>query len=153
MIYISSIRDALYELNENYSEKLLEADLSLEDDPEETEQAISSAATSINSSKLPALFTMPAVHFAPGSLNLDYGGGRFDNVTEYLAEQDVVNVVYDKYNRSAEHNREVLQIVRKNGGADTVTCSNVLNVIAEESERIAGCYEQTASCLLHRAAR
>lgn len=111
-------------------------DLSLDDDPEETEQKYSSAATSINSSKLPALFKM--VKFEQGSINLDYGGGRFDNVAEYLeSEYGATNLVYDKYNRSSDHNREVLEVVRKHGGADTVTCSNVLNVIAEESERLA----------------
>ena len=33
-------------------------DLTIDDDPEETEQQYSSAATSINSSKLPAVFKM-----------------------------------------------------------------------------------------------
>lgn len=114
----------------------MQEDLTLDDDPEETDQKYSSAATSINSSKLPALFGM--VKFEKGSLNLDYGGGRFDNVAEYLdKEYGATNLVYDKYNRTSEHNREVLNQVRKNGGADTVTCSNVLNVIAEESERLA----------------
>lgn len=114
----------------------LEEDLTIDDDPEETEQQYTSAATSINSAKLPALFHM--VDFAEGSINLDYGGGRFDNVAEYLeSEYGATNLVYDKYNRSADHNREVLAQIRQNGGADTVTCSNVLNVIAEESERLA----------------
>ena len=116
--------------------KDLDEDLSLEDDPEETEQKYSSAATSINSSKLPALFKL--VKFEEGSINLDYGGGKFDNVAEYLEDTyGATNLVYDKYNRTAEHNRDVLAQIRKNGGADTVTCSNVLNVIAEESERLA----------------
>lgn len=114
----------------------LKEDLTLDDDPEETEQKYSSAATSINSAKLPALFKM--VDFKEGSINLDYGGGKFDNVAEYLENTyGATNLVYDKYNRSTEHNREVLNQIRKNGGADTVTCSNVLNVIAEESERLA----------------
>lgn len=116
--------------------ELIKEDLTLDDDPEETDQQYSSAATSINSSKLPALFSM--VDFKEGSINLDYGGGRFDNVAEYLQDKyGATNLVYDKYNRSADHNREVLNQVRQNGGADTVTCSNVLNVIAEESERLA----------------
>ena len=111
-------------------------DLTIDDDPEETEQQYSSAATSINSSKLPAVFKM--VDFERGSVNLDYGGGKFDNAAEYLSSQyGATNLVYDKYNRTSEHNREVLSLVRKNGGADTVTCSNVLNVIAEEPERLA----------------
>lgn len=116
--------------------ELIKEDLTIDDDPEETDQQYSSAATSINSSKLPALFSM--VDFKEGSINLDYGGGRFDNVAEYLQDKyGATNLVYDKYNRSAQHNKEVLEQVRKNGGADTVTCSNVLNVIAEESERLA----------------
>lgn len=116
--------------------ELIKEDLTLDDDPEETEQKYSSAATSINSAKLPALFKM--VDFKEGSINLDYGGGKFDNVAEYLEDTyGATNLVYDKYNRSTEHNREVLNQIRKNGGADTVTCSNVLNVIAEESERLA----------------
>lgn len=116
--------------------ELIKEDLTIDDDPEETDQQYSSAATSINSSKLPALFKM--VDFQKGSINLDYGGGKFDNVAEYLQDKyGATNLVYDKYNRSAEHNREVLDQVRQNGGADTVTCSNVLNVIAEESERLA----------------
>ena len=108
---------------------------SLEDDPETVNQQYTSAATSINSSKLPALFKL--VQFEEGSLNLDIGGGRFDNVAEYLDRvYQATNLVYDPYNRSDEHNRRVLSQVRKNGGADTVTCSNVLNVIAEEDARL-----------------
>ena len=97
------------------------------------EQEFTSEKTSINADKLPALFKM--VKFAPNSLNLDYGGGKFDNVTEFLAEQNVENLVYDPYNRSAEHNKSVLAKVRSNGGADTITCSNVLNVVKEPEVR------------------
>lgn len=108
----------------------------LEDDPEVADQEISSAETSINSSKIPTLFHL--VDFKNGSLNLDYGGGKFDNVADYLeSEYGATNLVYDPYNRSSEHNKAVLDQVRKNGGADTVTCSNVLNVIKEPSARLA----------------
>ena len=104
-----------------------------EDELETADQKISSAATSINSSKLPAIFRM--VKFQPDTINLDYGGGRFDNAAEELAKMNVTNLVYDPYNRSSEHNSEVLKQVRANGGADTVTISNVLNVIAEPEAR------------------
>lgn len=107
----------------------------LEDDPDDADQEFSSADTSINSKKIPVLFSK--VQFNPGTVNLDWGGGKFDNVTEYLADQDVTNYVYDKYNRTADHNRDVLQAIRQNGGADTVTCSNVLNVIKEPEARLA----------------
>jgi hypothetical protein len=113
---------------------LLSEDLE-EDELETAEQKISSANTSINSSKLPAIFNL--VDFKSGSLNLDFGGGKFDNATEFLAQQDVESLVYDPYNRTAEHNKEVLRKVVENGGADTITLSNVLNVIAEEESRLA----------------
>ena len=114
----------------------IDEDLSIDDDPEESDQRISSSATSVNSSKLPAIFSL--VRFQPGSINLDYGGGKFDNAEEFLNDRyDATNLVYDKYNRSSEHNSNVLKEVRKNGGADTVTLSNVLNVIAEPEERLA----------------
>lgn len=107
----------------------------LGDEPETTDQEYTSAATSINSTKLPALFKM--VTFRDGSLNLDYGGGKFDNVASYLMDTyGATNLVYDPYNRTPDHNKSVLDQVRKNGGADTVTCSNVLNVIKEPGARL-----------------
>lgn len=99
----------------------------------DTNQKYTSAKTSINSSKLPAIFKL--VSFKPGTINLDFGGGKFDNAAEELAKNDVINLVYDPYNRNSSHNNEVLNTIRKNGGADSVTCSNVLNVIAEPEAR------------------
>lgn len=89
-------------------------------------QEKTSAATSINSSKLPAVFSK--VQFEAGTKNLDIGGGKFDNATEYLATKGVTNYIYDPYNRSAEHNQAVAKAT-ENGQSDTVTISNVLNVI------------------------
>lgn len=99
-----------------------------------SKQEFTSANTSINSSKLPAIFKLAS--FRPNSINLDYGGGKFDNAAEFLKEQNVTNLVYDPYNRTKEHNNEVIKAVNNNGGADTVTLSNVLNVIKEESIRL-----------------
>ena len=110
-------------------------------DPIITNQKYTSANTSINSNKLPAIFRL--VSFHKGDINLDIGGGKFDNAAEELAKQGVTNLVYDPYNRSHSHNQSVLNTVRQNGGADSVTCSNVLNVIAEEDARLAviqNCY-------------
>lgn len=104
-----------------------------EDDIQEISQEFTSENTSINSNKLPAIFKM--VSFEPGTTNIDYGGGRFDNVAEYLTQYDVINLVYDPYNRTSEHNKEVLRTLRRAGGADTATCSNVLNVIKEPEVR------------------
>ena len=107
----------------------------LEEDFEvaDTKQKYTSAKTSINSSKLPAIFKM--VSFKPGTINLDFGGGRFDNVADYLSKDDVTNLVYDPYNRSSEHNKNVLNKIKEIGGADSATISNVLNVIAEPEAR------------------
>ena len=112
------------------------ADTEDEDDYEieNVDQEFTSENTSINSNKLPAIFHL--VDFKPGTMNLDYGGGKFDNAIEYLAEMNVTNLVYDPFNRSADHNKMVLSKIRSNGGADTATCSNVLNVIKEPEARI-----------------
>jgi hypothetical protein len=65
------------------------------------------------------------------SCNLDYGGGRYDTATKYLEGFGIENHVYDPYNRSAEHNTEVLS-----HEYDSVTLLNVLNVIESPQERI-----------------
>lgn len=106
----------------------------LEDDPEVSDQTYTSADTSINSSKLPVIYKL--VKFPGGSVVLDYGGGRFDNGIEYLASQGCKGYVYDPYNRSSEYNKETLDAIRANGGADIVLCSNVLNVIDTETGRL-----------------
>lgn len=105
-----------------------------EADIQEIGQEFTSANTSINSTKLPAIFKM--VNFEPGTVNIDYGGGKFDNVAEYLSDYDVINLVYDPYNRSKEHNNEVIATLKEHGGADSATCSNVLNVIKEPEVRL-----------------
>lgn len=104
-----------------------------EDGLENATQEYTSANTSINSTKLPAIFSM--INFKPETINLDYGGGKFDNATTALEGKGVTNLIYDPYNRSSGHNKDVIDTVRKNGGADTVTCSNVLNVIKEPEAR------------------
>lgn len=98
-------------------------------------QKISSAATSINSSRLPAIYKL--VDFAPGSVNLDFGGGKFDNAINFVKDRGATLIVYDPYNRSSQHNKDALDIIRSNGGADNVVNSNVLNVIAEPESRLA----------------
>lgn len=75
------------------------------------------------------------VDFTPGQVVIDFGGGKFDNSVNYLKDKDVTLLVYDPYNRSAEHNKEVLRVIRENGGADAAINSNVLNVIKEPEAR------------------
>ena len=105
-----------------------------ENDLEQTEQEFTSKDTSINKAKLPAIYKM--VSFQPGQVVLDYGGGRYDNGSEYLAELGATGLVYDPYNREASHNRNVIKQIRENGGADVTLCSNVLNVIKEPEARL-----------------
>ena len=109
-------------------------------------QTITSARTSINKSKVPALFGLADRRGAwlPGTLNLDFGGGRYDTASEWMLTRGVVSLVYDPYNRTDEHNQGVIDAIVCSGGADTVTCSNVLNVIREPDARdavIRGCYD------------
>jgi hypothetical protein len=66
-----------------------------------------------------------------GDTNLDWGGGKYDKGTEYLKKQCIINLVYDPFNRSPEHNASVLKTK-----ADSGTLLNVLNVIPEKDERI-----------------
>lgn len=89
------------------------------------EQKYSSAATSINSKKVPMLFHK--IEFNPGTINLDYGAGKWDTASQFLNKLGVTNYPYDPYNRSDEENE--LAMVTKN--YDTATLSNVLNVIEE----------------------
>lgn len=99
----------------------------------EITQEFTSAKTSINKNKVPALFKLAV--FKPDTVNLDYGGGKFDTATEYLKKFNVTNLIYDPYNRTNEHNNSVIEQINENHGADSVTCSNVLNVIKEYEVR------------------
>lgn len=103
------------------------------DEIKEINQEFTSKNTSVNSGDVPAVFKM--VNFEPGTVNLDYGGGRFDNVAEYLVDYDVINLVYDPFNREDAHNREVIKLLWECDGADSATCANVLNVIKEYDAR------------------
>jgi len=92
------------------------------------QQEISSAATSINATRLPRTFSK--AKFSPDTVNADIGGGRFDNATEFLRGKGVDNVIYDPFNRTAEHNAEAIRRL-VGGQTDTATVNNVLNVIKE----------------------
>ena len=94
-------------------------------------QAISSAKTSIK--QIPALFKHSGVEF--GKTNIDIGGGKFDLATNYLAERGTKNMVFDPYNRGAQENKGTLSYLQSGKRADTATCANVLNVIAESAAR------------------
>lgn len=94
-------------------------------------QAITSARTSIK--QVPALFKNQYAKF--GKVNIDIGGGRFDLATQYLASIGTENKVFDPYNRGEAENRATLAWLQDGNKADTATCANVLNVIAEPAAR------------------
>jgi hypothetical protein len=99
------------------------------------EQEYTSAKTSINQIPKPVSRLLDANELKDKSVNLDIGGGKYDNITELLAKWGIKNYVYDPYNRSEEHNEYVIEKT-KNGQVDTVTIFNVLNVIKEKEEQI-----------------
>ena len=109
------------------------------DELEVAEQRFSSRGTLSNdkSGKVPLIFRL--VKFPPESLVLDYGGGSMRSemvANEYLAQFDCEDVVYDLYNQTPEERQNALDRIRVNDGADVAICSNLLNVIAEESARM-----------------
>lgn len=108
-------------------------DLGNEVELDHPDQEFDSADTSINSNKLPAVYRM--ITIPEGTTGVDFGGGRFDNAVEHIKDLGATLCVYDPYNRSAEHNREVIKALRANGGADWAINSNVLNVIKEGAAR------------------
>jgi hypothetical protein len=95
-------------------------------------QTITSAKTSVN--MIPRL--MRTAKWCRGMINLDIGGGRFETATDYLHSLGVHNFVYDPFNRTSSHNNRVWQRIIANQVADTVTMSNVLNVIKERRHRV-----------------
>lgn len=96
-------------------------------------QTITSASTSINASKVPAVFKKVR-NWVPGQVNVDLGGGRYDTATDYLWQTyGVHNVIIDPYNRTPEWNAAAKALAQNAGSA---TISNVLNVIPELGARL-----------------
>lgn len=104
-----------------------------EDGLDHPDQEFDSADTSINSTKLPAIYKM--ISIPEGSVGVDFGGGKWDNAIEHIRDLGATLCVYDPYNRSKAYNKETLKTLRANGGADWAVTSNVLNVIKEPSAR------------------
>lgn len=93
-------------------------------------QTCTSRNTSINSKKLPAIVKAIDWDLYRGQSVLDYGGGKYDNLKDYLkAEYDITLHVYDKYNRSHEENIEAERCK-----PSLIICSNVLNVIDSNAD-------------------
>ncbi len=95
-------------------------------------QKFTSANTSINSTKLPKVYTKVQLTGAV----LDYGCGKYiGHIKHYLYENDAYLLPYDPYNQTNEVNwrtiRE-LKRIRDEKEPLTIVCSNVLNVIDDD---------------------
>jgi hypothetical protein len=102
-------------------------------------QTITSAETSVKQvpailNKIVQIMRMPEAYFASLRDVLDVGGGKYDLLTDRLAEMGIRNWVLDPFNRSDEHNAYVKKMLTAHP-ADMAICSNVLNVIKEPEER------------------
>lgn len=90
-------------------------------------QKYTSANTSVNRSKVPAIYknTLVGMHLSGAAKVLDFGCGRFDTGMDYARETFGCEVYgYDPYNRTEEYNMRALR-----QKYPIVLCSNVLNVI------------------------
>jgi hypothetical protein len=102
-------------------------------------QTITSAATSLN--QIPGVFKLigktfrnPAGFWCRINDVLDYGGGKYDTFTEFLAEHSIRNWVFDPFNRSEDHNKLVRKMLTTRR-ADMAILANVLNVVKEPQIR------------------
>jgi len=98
-------------------------------------QEYTSAKTSINQIPKPVKYLLEENYLKDRSVNLDIGGGKYENMSLLLAKWGIMNYVYDPYNRSDDHNEMVIEKT-KGGQATTVTIFNVLNVIKEKENQI-----------------
>lgn len=88
-------------------------------------QRFTSKNTSINSSKLPMIYgNRKVLEIIKGKSVIDVGGGKFDNAVTAMKKYGASVAVYDPYNRTEEHNSNVLS-----RAYDVAIISNVLNVI------------------------
>jgi len=83
-------------------------------------------ATSVR--QIPGVFTKH--HGLLRKNNIDIGGGKFDDATEFLSNVGVNSRVIDPYSRTHDHNRQVFDELTR-VPPDSATIANVLNVISD----------------------
>lgn len=100
-------------------------------------QTFTSAKTSVNRSKLPAVYGKAKLSKRSPFL-VDYGCGKYtDHIRSALLEQGKVLYPYDPYNQPDDVNLHTLDFIRwamDERVAIDLVCSNVLNVIDSEGE-------------------
>lgn len=95
-------------------------------------QRYTSASTSINMHRAPAVYgNKTAMALMKGKKVIDIGGGKFDTAVTKAREYGAVVRIYDPYNRTQLHNRDVLS-----DKYDVAVVSNVLNVIDDHDARM-----------------
>ena len=88
--------------------------------------------------QMPAVYNTVLVKFGweYGSINLDMGSGPYGRLSKRLNEvHSITTYEYDPLWFDKDHNDKALNSVLRKGGADTITLSNVLNVIPKKSDR------------------
>ena len=98
------------------------------------EQKFTSADTSINEVKLPAIYNRNLI--PSESIVLDYGCGKYvEHIEKHCNALGIEYHYYDKFNQPETSNKEQLSIVEEKralGHRVFAVCSNVLNVIQED---------------------
>ena len=97
-------------------------------------QSFTSANTSINSKKLPAVYRKAAI---TSDIVMDYGCGRYTELIRSALPAGIRYLPYDPYNQSGKVNAETMQAIDQAitaGAPVDVVCSNVLNVIDSDDE-------------------
>ena len=94
-----------------------------------TTQKYTSANTSVNSKRLPAIYNKIKWNLFRGGVVLDIGAGKYtEHIKNYLKAWDITYLPYDPYNLSAADN---LYASSRFHEATCIICSNVFNVIKE----------------------
>ena len=99
------------------------------------DQEITSKATSQPQVSSGIIKLKEAGVFNKGDVVLDLGGGKYDKGKDFLKDEAIDFEVIDFFNKSAEHNRRVIEKV-KSGGADVTMSHNTLNVIPDYPNRL-----------------
>lgn len=107
-------------------------------------QTFTSSATSVNRSKLPAVYRKATLSRTTPFV-VDYGCGKYvEHIDAMLAKQGKVLYPYDPYNQPDATNRHTIDFVRwaSNTHCEVdLVCSNVLNVIDSDGEVSRICYD------------
>lgn len=94
-----------------------------------TTQQYTSANTSVNSKRLPAIYKKIKWELFEGGVVIDIGAGKYtDHIKDFLKTWNITYLPYDPYNLSVADN---LYASSRFHEATCVICSNVFNVIKE----------------------